>query len=300
MNQSPAAWVFNFGAEEELRSLRGGRPAPVSARAIARARSIVAVPRSLEAPCGLLTEGDHMLEDLETGIGFVGRAWCATPAALSMIEASGAATPAAPGVVAVTRGNARETFARHDPFEGTRTCGSVDEVEAALRGPREGRASGRAPAWILRSSLSTAGRDRLVVERAGAAVRRFVERSLTGGPIHVDPLVDIESEYALHGWLERGGRLERGAIVEQTARGGTWTGSRLAGTVAHAEAIQRAFESVAATLDSIGYFGPFGMDAFTWRDAAGELRIHAPSEVNARLTMSFALGAPELASAPTK
>lgn len=239
-----------------------------------------------------------MLGAFASDADLVGRAWCPTPGALERIAASGAVVPVAPNVDALTRGNARETFAWLDPLEGTHTCGSLEEVEQALSRPGVERASDRPPAWVLRASLSTAGRDRLVVESTSAGLRRFVEKALPGGPIHVEPFVDIESEYALHGWVERDGDVHSGHVLAQRARGGTWVASAPAEPCEHTRRIERAHTSVAARLTEVGYFGPFGMDAFTWRDAAGELHLHAPSDVNARYTMSFAMGAPHLVGGP--
>ena len=55
-----------------------------------------------------------------------------------------------------------------------------------------------------------------------------------------------------------------------------------------ARALRREVERVGAALHEAGYFGPFGVDAFTWRDRAGALRLQPRSEVNARWSMGFA------------
>ena len=44
---------------------------------------------------------------------------------------------------------------------------------------------------------------------------------------------------------------------------------------------------MASALRGEGYFGPFGVDAYSYRDAAGALRLQSRSEINARYTMGF-------------
>ncbi len=127
----------------------------------------------------------------------------------------------------------------------------------------------------------------------------FGEKHLERGPVHVAPLVDLVEEYALHGWLTRTGALSRGAPVRTVQAGGSWRSAERAFDLPRS--IQRrlfdALDRVGARLHSLGYFGPFGIDAFQWEDAAGHRHIHAPSEVNARYTMAYAVGAPELIEA---
>ena len=43
-------------------------------------------------------------------------------------------------------------------------------------------------------------------------------------------------------------------------------------------------------LAGAGYFGPFGIDAYRYRDRAGALRLQPRSEINARYSMGFAVG----------
>ena len=49
-------------------------------------------------------------------------------------------------------------------------------------------------------------------------------------------------------------------------------------------------ERVARALSGAGYFGPFGVDAFTYRDRVGNVCVQPRSEINARYTMGFAVG----------
>jgi hypothetical protein len=45
-------------------------------------------------------------------------------------------------------------------------------------------------------------------------------------------------------------------------------------------------DRVAHALREAGYRGPFGIDAFRWRDAAGAVHLHPLCEINARLTFA--------------
>ena len=47
-------------------------------------------------------------------------------------------------------------------------------------------------------------------------------------------------------------------------------------------------ERVAAALSAAGYFGPFGVDAYTYRERGGAIALQPRSEINARYTMGFA------------
>jgi hypothetical protein len=49
-------------------------------------------------------------------------------------------------------------------------------------------------------------------------------------------------------------------------------------------------ELVAAALARAGYFGPFGVDAFSYRAPDGTRAIQPRSEINARYGMGYAVG----------
>jgi hypothetical protein len=49
-------------------------------------------------------------------------------------------------------------------------------------------------------------------------------------------------------------------------------------------------EGVAAALNAARYFGPFGVDAYTYRERPdGAIALQPRSEINARYTMGFAV-----------
>ena len=45
----------------------------------------------------------------------------------------------------------------------------------------------------------------------------------------------------------------------------------------HLERLQGALDRVAEELVGLGYFGPVGIDAFTWRDADGAVQLRSVS-----------------------
>ena len=53
----------------------------------------------------------------------------------------------------------------------------------------------------------------------------------------------------------------------------------------------RALGASAQALSAAGYFGPFGIDGFRYRDAQGRGgRLQSMGELNARFSMAWALG----------
>lgn len=307
-------WSLRLDAEEELARRRAGElkpeaplPRGTPGPRVAGAISALGCVTGPSSPYGLLAPGDRV-----AGLGppaaaggkrVRGAAWCLTPWALAELSAYGAAAPPAPDVHVLIRANARETFADLDALPGSAVCGALIEVERVLRGPSLARANPthrgsevhRGPAWLLRASLCAAGGARRIASSLDQASSTFAARQLERGPLHVTPVVDIVAEYALHGWLHRSGKVERGRPVQTTQAGGAWRGAKPVELTENLESpLVEAFHLVAARLGSMGYFGPFGIDAFEWEDASGQVRLHAPSEVNARYTMAFAVGAGHL------
>ena len=117
-----------------------------------------------------------------------------------------------------------------------------------------------------------------------------------GSGLMVEPLVEIEAEFSLHGALGKGtGWSMHGAPTRlfHDARG-AWAGNEPTqpGDLAAKESdvLEETFEKVQAALTRAGYFGPFGIDAFRWRDPAGATHFQPLSEINARYSMGFFVG----------
>lgn len=279
------AWLLNLDAEEEL----FGAGAGTGDRRSRRALVALTDPGS---PDGLMEPGDVDLGAPARAItpGAAAMPWCATATARRRLASMGLRTAFAPDELAVRQANDRATFAGRGDLPGVRVCRDLDQVRDAVSRPAPPRApgTGRAPAWLLRAAFSSAGRRRLVAEHWGPEARTFARRQLLGGALVVAPMVDIEEEFAVHGLVLGDGRVEIGRPVVQRVEGGAWRGC----APLPAESPQRrplvdVARAVGEELRSLGFTGPFGVDAFQWRDGDGRPRLHAPSEVNARLTMGF-------------
>jgi hypothetical protein len=113
----------------------------------------------------------------------------------------------------------------------------------------------------------------------------------------VEPLVERLLDVGLHGMLDAAGGLLTGTpTVQQCDEGGAWRGTEPgAAALAPAElrALHEASQGCARALHAAGYHGPFGIDAFRWRDASGRLRFRALCELNARYSMGWFTGMAE-------
>ncbi|MBK8980131.1 MAG: hypothetical protein IPM29_29880 [Planctomycetes bacterium] len=229
--------------------------------------------------------------------GAQGAAWCPTPSALARLQSAGLRlAECAPTVDVLRRANHREfglALATPDDFPGARFCTTRAECDAAWsRAPRA--------RWLLKRPLGFAGRGRKVVVPADLSppAARWIDASLAGSRhaagLCVEPLVDRLADFALHGVIAGDGRVLGTPTVQQVDSDGRWSGSRqaVAGDLGPTEerALLESGERVAAALRATGYVGPFGIDAFRWRDAAGNVRFRALCEVNARYTMGFCRG----------
>jgi hypothetical protein len=292
------AWVLNLDADVELAAIASGAGRGYSPNRGVLQAMRAHVPRLAAAL--LDPERDVLVdEDSPPGIarGKIGRAFCPTPRALRLLRRAGAEPEAHPECDVLVRVNAR-AFASS---LGTTLPGALfvkDEVEARARlntlPPPE-----MPPAWRIKRNFGMAGRGQRVVvpSRVTEADMAFVRAGLAEGGVQIEPDVAIVDELAIHGVLAPGGALTVGPVVKQRcdARGAWVTSERMPSAEAPPE-LPREAEYVAAALTAAGYFGPFGVDAYTYRsrrDANGATLVRAPaalqrrSEINARFTMGF-------------
>lgn len=187
--------------------------------------------------------------------------------------------------------NDRATFAGHAPLPGGTVVRTRDEARGHLV------SASLQTNFVLRRALSAAGRGARRI-RGGAAPAAgddaWLEAALARGPLTVDPVVSIETEYAQHGWLSAEGVLTLGApCVQDVDPHGRHVQSRRLEQgleLGLRGALEAATRRVAADLAALGFQGPFGVDAYRWRGADGALHLRAPSEVNARFTMGWWTG----------
>ena len=277
---SVRVFVANLDAELEL-----GDPAYVrSSRMAASIRARAASLPPLVALDARDVPGDAVV------IG--GDAWCMTPSARAVLEALGVEARA-PAVEVLRRVNHRSFAASLGPrLPGAAFCASVADCT---------RAFARAPdrPWLLKRALGFAGRmrKRVVPSAMDAASRTWLAASMDGhgAGLMVEPFVAILAEFSLHGRLLADGTVQRGAPVRfGTDAEGAFANARRAapGELAPAElrALDDAFDRCASALRAADYFGPFGLDAFRWRDDAGVRLFHPLSELNARYTMAWWVG----------
>ncbi|MCC6782191.1 MAG: hypothetical protein IT457_05075 [Planctomycetes bacterium] len=282
MTAGPGLRVFvaNLDAELELADAAYRR----SARMVASIRSrLPAVPG-----LAIVTRAD-----LPRDARFrAGDAWCPTPSACALLRELGLSLPA-PSPEILRRVNHRAFAAALGPLlPGAGFCTSLDDCAAVF-------AQAPARAWLCKRALGFAGRlrKRLVPEGLDDAARTWLAASFdgAGGGLLVEPFVAIEAEFSLHARLDERGRLVSGApVCFRADADGAFTGAREAreGELGEAEeaALRDALSRCATALHAAGYFGPFGIDAYRWRDESGRLRFQPLGELNARYTMAWWVG----------
>ena len=282
------AWVLNLDADLELAAPQSYAPRK-SVRA-AMASFVPVVARSLLADDDVLV--DESSEPLAAR-GLTGRAFCPTPRALGLLRRSGAEPEAAPSVDVLRRVNSRAFASALGPtLPGGAFVTSLDEARAVL-----GRTPSLGKGWRVKRAFGMSGRgQRVVLAGPTDADLAFVRAAMTEGGVQIEPNVDIAREYALHGMLAEDGTCELGSLVEQRcdARGAWLSSAPLAATTSEERDVRdRLVEEgsrVAAALTEAGYYGPFGIDAYSYRGPLDGLRLQPRSEINARYSMGFAVG----------
>ncbi|AKV01021.1 hypothetical protein AKJ09_07684 [Labilithrix luteola] len=280
------AWVLNLDADLEL----GAR-----ARYAPTKKVLAAMRPHVEALRGSLLGPDDMLVDETTppdsAKARVGRAFCPTPRALAILRRAGAVPEPHPNVAVLREVNGRAFCTSLGPtLEGGAFVTDLHEAVRKLEG-----APPFADAWRIKRAHGMSGRGQRVV-RAGQLANDdlvFLRAGLAEAGVQIEPNVTIEAEYGLHGVLAQDGSLELGRIVRQICDArGQWTKTELAAHVP--SSIVAAFEDevrrVGKALSEAGYFGPFGVDGFSYRDARGETLFQPRSEINARYSMGFGIG----------
>jgi hypothetical protein len=279
------AWVLNLDADLELAA---PRYSPTNAVRAAMAPHVARLAASLLAPDDVLVD-----DASEPGVarGFVGRAFCPTSRAVAALVRAGAEPEPHPPHAVLRHVNGRAFCASlGETLPGGEFVRELDRAVALLA-----RTSEIARSWRVKRAFGMAGRGQRVIDPGpirGADVS-FLRAGMSEGGVQIEPNVVIERELAIHGLLTADGGLRVGRLVVQECDArGQWLATTAADDVdaGASEAMTTEVRRVAAALHASGYFGPFGIDAFLYRDLEGRVRLQPRSEINARYSMGFAVG----------
>jgi hypothetical protein len=282
MPRQRSAWVLNFDAEHELETPDAHTP---SARTRQRMPELVrALGTLLGAEDVVLGENDRVLD------ASIGRAWCPTPRALQRLIAAGATPVGAPDLGVLRRVNHRRFSAElGQTLPGGRFVATADDLTTVVMSESP---SGH---WLLKRPFGFAGRGRRRVAqgRLDPSVITWVEASFRRSDgLQVEPWVERIADYGWHGFVSRSGAITLGQPTRQTCdESGAWQRTALATDLEPNEeaSFRAATRGAAEALLEAGYFGPFGVDAYRWRDG-GAIHFNPQSEINARYSMGWAVG----------
>jgi len=282
-----AAWLLNLGAEVELTNEQK------TLGAAGRAR----LPELSARLDALVRPGDILLYGLpgeeKSAEGALGLAWLPTPRAIAGLLRAGAQPSPAPSYEVLRKVNDRRfSLSLGATLPGQRVITSLEEAREALSAPSPGGN------WLLRRphGFSGRGRRRAREDEVLGAARSWIEASLRDfGALVVEPWVDRVADFGIHGFVSRKGEIVLGEpTFQETAPDGAWMSTRLArpGEMGQEERdeLVNAVQKAGQALFAAGYFGPFGIDAFRFRDEHGLLCWNPRCEINARYSMGWAIG----------
>jgi hypothetical protein len=285
------AWVLNLDADLELAAAPHAYTPKRSVRDAMK-------PWAALLATSLLGRDDVVVDESSPALsaqGLVGRAFCPTPRALAILERAGAIVEPHPSFEVLRHVNSR-AFASS---LGTTLPGAafVTELDAAAAKLRTEPSLG--DAWRVKRNFGMTGRGQRVVAASGRVSDpdlAFVRTGMAEGGVQIEPNVAIVAEYAIHGMLSVDGAYELGEVVRQRCDArGAWIATERVTTPTADE--KKGFAQlrdegarVAAALAAAGYFGPFGVDAYTYEGVGNRVDIQLRSEVNARYSMGFAVG----------
>jgi hypothetical protein len=283
------AWVLNLDADLELGAGQAYTPR--------RSVKLATKTHAQRLAMSLLGPGDILVDESShsgSARGRLGRAFCPTPRALDALRQAGAHPEPHPPPDVLRRVNSRAFAASLGP---TMPDGAfVTDLEVARAILELGPAVGSA--WRVKHAFGMSGRNQRVVGPSPLSDSdfSFVRTGLIQGGVQLEPDVAIADEYAIHGLIAQDGSFRIGALVRQRCNSrGAWvsteridSGLESLGDIP--ARMRREADLVALALSRAGYFGPFGVDAYSYRDRDEKIRLQPRSEINARYTMGFAVG----------
>jgi hypothetical protein len=272
------AWLLNLDADHELRKPLGYQP---NREVLGR------VAEMIPLIIGLVRDGDAVIGRDAVPPGAKGICWCPTPSALRQLARLGVKAPESPPFEVIRRVNHRRwCFALGGALAGSVWAREPADVRDAIGGtPRD---------WLLKRPHGMAGRGRRILQkgRLDPADVGWLAASFREDGVIVEPWVETVGELVVHGYVEPAGDVTIGAVCEQRVdRHGRWLETVLNPALPAADraGMLGTAEEVARALHVEGYFGPFGVDGYRYRDGH-EVRLQTRSEVNARYTMGWAVG----------
>ncbi|MCA8978489.1 MAG: hypothetical protein H6831_06565 [Planctomycetes bacterium] len=278
----PSVWFLNLDADHELARPAGYAP---TAAVLARVDALRARVRE-----DLFEDGDVELVpgvDLPAAArGLEGRAWCMTPRARKLLTAAGADPVASPALEVLRRVNSRSfAYALTDREEGSLCSDDPRVLQDYLRAASAGTQ------WLAKRAHGMAGRGqrRLAGGALSAADSQWLAKSCELGAVLVEPRRELELECVVHGEVGRDGTLRLAPVLQQLCdEFGAWLENVPDPPLDDVEraALSAAAAQAGRALAAAGYFGPFGLDSYAWREA-GRRRWNPLSDLNARYTMGW-------------
>jgi hypothetical protein len=266
------AWVLNLDADLEL-AVPAYTPKQTVREAI---RALVPrVAATLLAPEDVLV---HEESEAGSARGLVGRAFSPTPRAIALLERAGATPEPHPPVDVLRRVNSRSfcaSLGQTLPDAELVTDEAKALAKIAARGP-----------WRVKRLFGMSGKNQRVTGMAAEEIDHgFVRAGIAEGGVQIEPNVVIEEEYAVHAMIGEDGALAIHGLTRQRcdARGAWIASDVFDGPAEIAARLEEEARRVGTALFEAAYFGPFGVDAFTYDGG----RLNPRSEINARYTMGF-------------
>jgi hypothetical protein len=150
------------------------------------------------------------------------------------------------------------------------------------------------PAWVLKAPFSAAGRDRYL-KRAGEPfsapqARRTVEHLFERhGPLLLEPWMERIADYGCAALLTAAELRIVGLHRQRVDGKGQFAGIELDADLPDRDRgrFLDVVAGVASALRQEGYAGPFGVDAWTYRQPDGKAAFHPLGEINARMTFGL-------------
>lgn len=285
MDGSASCWFLNFDADMELE-----RPRDYTPKKALLERFKLYIPRL----SGLIGDDAIVIGNGMRARG-AGRAWCMTPRARAMLLRAGAEPVSAPDLSVLQAVNDRAfSAALGQTLPYARFAKNLEDVIETLS---------RAPAgqvFLAKRAFGFSGRGqrRITLESVqnNPADKAFLAASFKRGlGLSIEPLVKRIQDFGLHGYVSPTGEVMMGEPTLQICNGfGAWEASVRAQPgdlpASERELLFLEAQRTAQALYSAGYFGAFGIDAFSWEDEAQHRHFNARCEINARYSMGWAIG----------